>query len=178
MNLLAIDTSPISARAASRRGARFASRVRGRRQAERILEWSAKCGEARIEMRNPRHRLRGPARLPASHRGGRDQDSRSRAASAWSRRTLLALAKNGGRSRSRRIIAASMRTWASVSCRVPQGWRRMGRVSDPAYNPRPCPSHPEAAGCGDGFAAHRERLGPARRKYSATVPRRPDRRAC
>jgi len=128
--------------------------------------------EARMKSRNPGIAYGAGRLVTASHRGGVTQDS-ARAASAWSASDAASLCGRGRRSPADRIIPARC-AWARCIMRVPQGWRRMGKVSDPGCtSPRPCPSHPgEAVGCGDVSRAS----GTARARSGKLFRIRPRRR--
>ena len=171
MNLLAIDTSTDFCSVAASRGAELVSRHEpaGRRQAERILDMVGEVlAEARLEIAQIHGIAYGAG--PGSFTGLRIAAGVTQGL-ALARRigvvgvgTLLALAEQAAQeSAGDRIIAcldAHMgEVYHAAYRRDGAGWEE---VSVPGlYKPEAVPLAPgrDWLGCGDGFAAYRERLG-------------------
>ncbi len=171
MNLLAIDTSTDFCSVAASRGAELVSRHEpaGRRQAERILDMVGEVlAEARLEIAQIHGIAYGAG--PGSFTGlriaaGVTQGlALARGIGVVGVGTLLALAEQAAQeSAGDRIIAcldAHMgEVYHAAYRRDGAGWEE---VSAPGlYKPEAVPLAPGRGwlGCGDGFAAYRERLG-------------------
>ena len=171
MNLLAIDTSTDFCSVAASRGSALFSRHEraGRRQAERVLDMvNEVLVEARIEIAQLQGIAYGAG--PGSFTGlriaaGVTQGlALARGIGVIGVGSLLALSEEGGKD------AAGGRMIACLDAHMGEvyhaAYRRDGagweEVSVPGlYKPEAVPLAPgrDWLGCGDGFAAHRERLG-------------------
>jgi tRNA threonylcarbamoyladenosine biosynthesis protein TsaB len=170
MNLLAIDTSTDFCSVAASRGAALVSRHEpaGRRQAERILDMVGEVlAEAQLEIAQIHGIAYGAG--PGSFTGlriaaGVTQGlALARGIGVVGVGTLLALAEEAAQESAGRIIAcldAHMgEVYHAAYRRDGAGWEE---VSVPGlYKPEAVPLAPgrDWLGCGDGFAAYRERLG-------------------
>jgi tRNA threonylcarbamoyladenosine biosynthesis protein TsaB len=170
MNLLAIDTSTDFCSVAASRGSALFSRHEraGRRQAERVLDMvNEVLVEARIEIAQLQGIAYGAG--PGSFTGlriaaGVTQGlAHARGIGVIGVGSLLALSEEGGKDAAGgRIIAcldAHMgEVYHAAYRRAGAGWEE---VSAPGlYRPEAVPIAPgrDWTGCGDGFAAYRERL--------------------
>jgi tRNA threonylcarbamoyladenosine biosynthesis protein TsaB len=175
MNLLAIDTSTDFCSVAANRGAELVSRHEpaGRRQAERILDMVGEVlAEARLEIAQIHGIAYGAG--PGSFTGlriaaGVTQGlALARGIGVVGVGTLLALAEEaaeqaaGGAAGSRIVACLDAHmgeVYHAAYRRDGAGWEE---VSAPGlYKPEAVPLAPgrDWLGCGDGFAAYRERLG-------------------
>jgi tRNA threonylcarbamoyladenosine biosynthesis protein TsaB len=167
MNLLAIDTSTDFCSVAASRGAELVSRHEpaGRRQAERILDMVGEVlAEARLEIAQIHGIAYGAG--PGSFTGlriaaGVTQGlALARGIGVVGVGTLLALAEEAAADRIIACLDAHMgEVYHAAYRRDGAGWEE---VSVPGlYKPEAVPLAPgrDWLGCGDGFAAHRERLG-------------------
>ncbi len=175
MNLLAIDTSTDFCSVAASRGAALVSRHEpaGRRQAERILDMVGEVlAEARLEIAEIEGIAYGAG--PGSFTGlriaaGVTQGlALARGIGVVGVGTLLALAEEaaeqaaGGAAGSRIVACLDAHmgeVYHAAYRRDGAGWKE---VSVPGlYKPEAVPLAPgrDWLGCGDGFAAYRERLG-------------------
>ena len=167
MNLLAIDTSTDFCSVAASRGAELVSRHEpaGRRQAERILDMVGEVlAEARLEIAQIHGIAYGAG--PGSFTGlriaaGVTQGlALARGIGVVGVGTLLALAEEAAADRIIACLDAHMgEVYHAAYRRDGAGWEE---VSVPGlYKPEAVPLAPGRGwlGCGDGFAAHRERLG-------------------
>jgi tRNA threonylcarbamoyladenosine biosynthesis protein TsaB len=175
MNLLAIDTSTDFCSVAASRGAELVSRHEpaGRRQSERILDMVGEVlAEARLEIAQIHGIAYGAG--PGSFTGlriaaGVTQGlALARGIGVVGVGTLLALAEEaaeeaaGGAAGSRIVACLDAHmgeVYHAAYRRDGAGWEE---VSVPGlYKPEAVPLAPGRGwlGCGDGFAAHRERLG-------------------
>ena len=175
MNLLAIDTSTDFCSVAANRGAELVSRHEpaGRRQAERILDMVGEVlAEARLEIAQIHGIAYGAG--PGSFSGLRIAAgvaqglALARGIGVVGVGTLLALAEEaaeqaaGGAAGSRIVACLDAHmgeVYHAAYRRDGAGWEE---VSVPGlYKPEAVPLAPGRGwlGCGDGFAAYRERLG-------------------
>src|SRR6266849_4159416 len=171
MNLLAIDTSTDFCSVAASRGAALVSRHEpaGRRQAERILDMVGEVlAEARLEIAEIEGIAYGAG--PGSFTGlriaaGVTQGlALARGLRVVGVGTLLALAEEAAEGAALGRIIACLdahrgEVYHAAYRRAGAGWEE---VSAPGlYRPEAVPvaSGEDWTGCGDGFAAYRERLG-------------------